>query len=71
MTAAAGLDGKRALVTGGSRGIGRAIALALADAGADVALTSRKGDDAEPNNSQDHQNCLYFCSVVAKANDIV
>jgi NAD(P)-dependent dehydrogenase (short-subunit alcohol dehydrogenase family) len=42
------LEGKRALVTGGSRGIGRAIALALADAGADVAVTSRKGDDAEP-----------------------
>ena len=42
------LRGKRALVTGGSRGIGRAIALALADAGADVAITSRKGDDAEP-----------------------
>jgi len=42
------LDGKRALVTGGSRGIGRAIAAALADAGADVAVTSRKGDDAEP-----------------------
>ncbi|HEY6960164.1 MAG TPA: SDR family NAD(P)-dependent oxidoreductase, partial [Candidatus Limnocylindria bacterium] len=42
------LEGKRALVTGGSRGIGRAIAFALADAGADVAVTSRKGDDAEP-----------------------
>jgi NAD(P)-dependent dehydrogenase (short-subunit alcohol dehydrogenase family) len=42
------LRGKRALVTGGSRGIGRAIALALAEAGADVAITSRKGDDAEP-----------------------
>ncbi|TMG45173.1 MAG: SDR family oxidoreductase [Chloroflexi bacterium] len=42
------LGGKRALVTGGSRGIGRAIAFALADAGADVAITSRKGDDAEP-----------------------
>ncbi len=42
------LEGRRALVTGGSRGIGRAIALALAAAGADVALTSRKGDDAEP-----------------------
>ena len=42
------LRGKRALVTGGSRGIGRAVALALADAGADVAITSRKGDDAEP-----------------------
>jgi len=43
-----GLEGKRALVTGGARGIGRAIAFALADAGADVAVTSRNGDDAEP-----------------------
>lgn len=33
------LDGKRALVTGGSRGIGAAIALALAENGADVAFT--------------------------------
>lgn len=33
------LHGKRALVTGASRGIGAAIALALADKGADVAIT--------------------------------
>ncbi|MDP3258486.1 SDR family oxidoreductase [Bosea sp. (in: a-proteobacteria)] len=33
------LSGKRALVTGGSRGIGAAIALALAEKGADVAIT--------------------------------
>jgi NAD(P)-dependent dehydrogenase (short-subunit alcohol dehydrogenase family) len=35
------LDGKIALVTGASRGIGRAIAVGLAQAGADVALASR------------------------------
>jgi 3-oxoacyl-[acyl-carrier protein] reductase len=33
------LDGKVALVTGGSRGIGAAVARGLADAGADIALT--------------------------------
>jgi 2-deoxy-D-gluconate 3-dehydrogenase len=39
------LEGKRALVTGASRGIGAAIALAFADAGADVAVTARTESD--------------------------
>jgi dehydrogenase/reductase SDR family protein 4 len=41
------LAGKVAVVTGGSRGIGKAIALTLADAGADVVVCSRKLEDLE------------------------
>ena len=48
MTEFASLEGKTALVTGGSRGIGRAIAVELARAGASVVVGYRSGaDEAE------------------------
>src|SRR6187397_2537549 len=41
------LDGKRLFITGGSRGLGREMALALADVGADVVLTGRDAASLE------------------------
>jgi 2-deoxy-D-gluconate 3-dehydrogenase len=53
------LAGKRALVTGASRGLGRAIAEALAGAGADVVCASSKpngaADTAEAIRALDRQ----------------
>lgn len=59
------LTGKTALVTGGGRGIGKSIALALAEAGANVAITSRTENElksvAEEINAFSRK--AYYSSV--------
>ena len=41
------LDGKVALITGGARGLGRTMAIALGEAGADIALAGRSRDSCD------------------------
>lgn len=66
------LAGKRALVTGAARRIGRGIALALADAGADVAITYR-GSEADARRTVDQiralgvQGFAFGCDVTDEA----
>ena len=52
MAAQFDLTGKVAIVTGGSRGLGKYFARALARAGADVAITSRSLDALEPTRAE-------------------
>ena len=47
-----GLQGKRAIVTGGSRGIGKAIARELAREGVDVAIVARNKAELEATANQ-------------------
>ena len=67
------LDGRVAIVTGGGRGIGEAIALALAEAGADIVLAARSAEQLEQvaeKVKQLGQKCLAIATDVTNAEQV-
>src|SRR4051812_34277156 len=68
------LKGRVALITGSSRGIGRAIALALAEAGADIALNflhrAEEAQAVELAIRQLDRRCVTVQADVSSRNDV-
>ena len=68
------LDGKRALITGGSRGIGRATAILFARAGADVAVNYARRETAAAEVKEEIERrgreCLTWRADIAQKKEV-
>jgi len=64
------LEGKCALITGASKGIGRGIALAMAAEGADLLISSRKQEELEKVAAEIHDTVSSDRKVVIHAGDV-
>jgi NAD(P)-dependent dehydrogenase (short-subunit alcohol dehydrogenase family) len=62
-------DGERVLITGGGTGIGKHIALAFADHGADVAIASRNMDHLEPVADEIEDRGAESCATTVDIRD--
>jgi 3-oxoacyl-[acyl-carrier protein] reductase len=68
------LEGKKTMITGGSRGIGRATAILFAKAGSDVALNyltrEKEADDVKEEIQKIGRECLVFQADISVKDDI-
>lgn len=63
------LDGKNAIVTGGSRGLGKAMATALAEAGANIAIIDIDRENAEQSADEIAESGVETTAVTATVTD--
>jgi 3-oxoacyl-[acyl-carrier protein] reductase len=67
-------EGRVAIVTGGGRGIGRAVALRLANEGADLAISYRANDETAENAAEEARaagvRCEIFKGDIAAPDDV-
>jgi NAD(P)-dependent dehydrogenase (short-subunit alcohol dehydrogenase family) len=64
------LTGKVAIVTGGSRGLGKEIAFALGEAGAKVTITARREDWLTPTKQELEKANIECLSIVADVSEV-